>query len=191
MNPSEGRVPVSWDECADWLDAGQRATFPAHSGERMDFNGEVAAANLRKPATRVRNIDLADVRLLPPSGLVAAPSGMDGGGFLGAGADVPDGWEWRQDPASAQWFDHRYTPRNVFVQCRPPVKPAERAVVEVPLTQLVGRVIVGCDEPVFDWRHHVYNGIQWWAVDGKAREFPDGTLDLATGLVRVYAGGDA
>ena len=25
LRAERGRVPVSWDECADWLDAGQRA----------------------------------------------------------------------------------------------------------------------------------------------------------------------
>lgn len=196
LRVERGRVPESWDECADWLDAGMAATFPAagDGGGRLGFNGKKAAANLRNPATRVKRIDLADVRLLPPPHLVAAPAGMDGGGFLGAGEHVPNGWEVRY-LVGGDWFqwhpDHPGSSRAI-VQCRPPVKPPQRATVEVPLTQLVGRTIEGCAVAVNKADVTEY-GQCWWALHDliqDRRDFPAGTLDLSTGLVRVYAEGD-
>ena len=199
LRAERGRVPVSWDECADWLDAGfdvAGSTGNARFLTRYSaaYFRRYSAAYFRANVPALNGMVLSDYRLLPPPGLVAAPSGMDGGGFLGAGADVPNGWQWRPH------VDHDWMAMQPYggtiVQCRPPVKPAERAVVEVPLTQLVGRVIEGETEPVGSppvWTF-IGTGSEWrWLPSEcvKWHRFPDGTLDMETGRVRVYAEGDA
>jgi len=57
----------------------------------------------------------------------------------------------------------------------------------VPLTKLVGRTIHGCDWPVGDWHPPSAHGLAWrWYVGGgEWRAFPDGTLNLDTGMVAV------
>jgi len=91
------------------------------------------------------------------------------------------------------WNDWRPMPRSVLKDWKDPDVPRPNVRVVrvtpepewVPLTQLVGRTIAGERVEVFDWRHHVYNGIQWWGVDGRVQHFPDGTLNLVVGLVAV------
>jgi len=189
VNPSEGRVPVSWNECADWLDAG---------GVVLQWNGTPTAfcANDFRGGQTLSNqiMPPSDYRLLPPPGLVAAPECMDGGGWLGQGKDVPDGWEWRHMTDSGWLQSVRPTfGDDMLVQCRPPVRV--RDVVEVPLTRLVGRTIEGCDEAAFrtDSPQPPPGAPNWrWRPAGDAlwRPFPAGSLDLDTGRVRVYAEGD-
>lgn len=187
MNVSEGRVPVSWDECADWLE-----WFGRESVVWLDEFGQASPVTEEAEQNfRMRGDDDRQhhfYRLLPPSGLVAAPEGMDGGGWLGEGRHVPEGWEWR-NWTSAPWRIGGNPAPHVVVQCRPPVRP--RDVVEVPLTRLVGRTIEHCDVPVACDPFFYDGGWGWQAhIESHLRRFPDGSLDLDTGRVRVYAEGD-
>jgi hypothetical protein len=179
-----GRVPESWDECADWLEwFGPGCVLvdgEPTSNSVDDFNAQGRSVSA-----------LRRYRLLPPPNLVAAPPKMDGGGFLGAGADVPEGWEWRvclvnrMTKESGAWYvDNRPAPEHL-VQCRPPVKPATRVVVEVPLTKLVGRTIEGETEKVAGYASD--HPLSWRSDAWKWVAFPAGTLDLDAGMVRVYA----
>jgi hypothetical protein len=184
LRAGAGRVPESWNECADWLDWFGSECVLDSAGRPTGWSAEMTR--------RWTDDGFTAYRLLPPPNLVAAPPGMDEGGYLGAGKDVPKGWEWRYAQGGG-WF--RWTGRtqrpssDTFVQCRPP-QPVVRPVVEVPLTRLVGRVIEGETEPVFcppawagKWK--------WRGADSRSHVFPDGTLDLDTGLVRVYKDGES
>jgi len=182
LRAAAGRVPESWDECADWM----------RSGGVLMCGAVESAATVEGIERMIADPDLwndppdTDYRLLPPPNLVAAPPGMDGGGFLGAGADVPEGWEWRPSTGWAFQATDRCHWTQTLVQCRPPVKPAVRATVQVPLTKLVGRVIEGETEKV----QAVLmgrRGDQWSSETGSYRPFPANTLDLDTGMVSVYA----
>lgn len=192
LRANEGRVPVSWNECADWLDAGGVVKFSRRPADLPWVVSGCSSDRFRSGEMGSKGYALMNYRLLPPSYLVAAPAGMDGGGFLGAGEHVPNGWEWRRYLASSStWFTQR-PEATYLVQCRPPVKPPQRATVEVPLTQLVGNTIEGCDKPVQRWRGSSPGGGFEWSGPGAMvwHDFPAGTLDLSTGLVLVYAEGD-
>lgn len=184
MNPSEGRVPVSWNECADWQDAGG-VVLLVHEGGATEPAMTTAAEFRTSDFMAWARFDY--YRLLPPPGLVAAPEGMDGGGWLGEGRHVPEGWPWRHltkgpwNVSGRQLFD------DAVLQCRPPVRA--RDVVEVPLTRLVGRTIEGCEDAVTGYRTGCL-GVEWLNSRGGWFSFPAGSLDLDTGLVRVYAEGD-
>ena len=183
MNPSEGRVPVSWDECADWLEwFGCEAVWNVNRG---------STTILTSAGLRVRGedgISLDVYRLLPPPGLVAAPESMDGGGWLGEGRHVPEGWEWRLNTRDGWCVATSSTRSKWIVQCRPPVRA--RDVVEVPLTRLVGRTIEGETGSVEGYRSSTEHGTEFWTRTTGLRPFPAGSLDLDTGRVRVYAEGD-
>ena len=63
----------------------------------------------------------------------------------------------------------------------------------VPLTQLVGRTIDGCDEAVNRFHVDRYHA-KWWALhdlEFQDRPFPEGTLNLETGQVAVRPKGEA
>lgn len=191
VNPSEGRVPVSWNECADWLEFGQVVWSVPDQKPTT-----VPAAGFRSEGNLDHCPHLTDYRLLPPPGLVAAPESMDGGGWLGQGKDVPDGWPWRSftDGPYSEWAakDERPPAGSEVVQCRPPAP--KREPEWVPLTKLVGRTVWGETKPVFrtdapappslpDWRWRPEADLLW-------RPFPDGTLDLDTGRVKVEPEGE-
>ncbi len=182
VNPSEGRVPVSWDECADWREwFGREAVWCVPLGHATDSTGD----QFRR---KLGHLGLADYRLLPPPNLVAAPEGMDGGGWLGQGKDVPDGWPWRAT-TRAPWTSAKPNGSAMrwLVQCRPPVRV--RAVVEVPLTRLVGRTIEGCEDAVTGYRTGCL-GVEWLNSRGGWFSFPAGSLDLDTGRVKVEPEGE-
>lgn len=181
VNPSEGRVPLSWNECADWVEIGGTMLSTADDGKTWTTT-KVHPTLLR--ATTASAEEMANWRLGPPPNLVAAPEGMDGGGYVGEGRHVPEGWEWRIGPNQEFLTDE---PLGNFVQCRPPVRV--RAVVEVPLTRLVGRTIEGCEDAVTGYRAGCL-GVEWLNSRGGWFSFPAGSLDLDTGRVRVYAEGD-
>ena len=197
MNPCEGRVPVSWNErvpvswneCANWLEARKLVLYREDSGRWVPTINTVDEFRDALPETPP-----ADRYLLVD--LVAAPEGMDGGGWLGQGKDVPDGWEWRgftndgwsvagvftNDGWSVAGVSDAFT---MLVQCRPPAP--KREPEWVPLTKLVGRTVWEFDVPV-----HAYEGtveaMRWWPPETPYhmyRPFPDGTLDLDTGRVKV------
>lgn len=176
MTAVEGRVPVSWDECADWLDAGQVVGYETRFSRGRIYPS--LADDVRRNG--IIGVELSSVRLLPPVGLVAAPEGMDGGGWLGEGRHVPEGWEWRPD-CDGDWVSSNVVlSTNSIVQCRP---VRVRPTVEVPLTQLVGRTIAGCDKPVWDWARE--DKKEYWSASiyDDWLPFPEGTLDLATARV--------
>ena len=188
MNPSEGRVPVSWNECADWLEwFGREAVWSLMAEGPTHYTAD----EHRSGGVEHRGGRFSDYRLLPPPGLVAAPEGMDGGGWLGEGRHVPEGWEWRvfTDGPYCKWTakDERSPAGSEIVQCRPPVRV--RDVVEVPLTRLVGRTIEGEEVPVWSFYREA-DGWHWSPDKPEIRRFPAGSLDLDTGRVRVYAEGD-
>ena len=183
MNPCEGRVPVSWNECADWLEWFGRDSVVIQRSSPDRWLPTIRSAGEFRRGIGGNALD--EYRLLPPPGLVPAPEGMDGGGWLGQGKDVPDGWEWRSW-ADAKWQlgDVRPMPTTI-VQCRPPAP--KREPEWVPLTKLVGRTVWEFDVPV-----HAYEGtveaMRWWPPETPYhmyRPFPDGTLDLDTGRVKV------
>jgi len=69
------------------------------------------------------------------------------------------------------------------------VRAVEVETEDVPLTQLVGRTIKGETEAVARWHFAGYVNIVWRWYDGHNwHDFPDGTLDLDTGLVTVLKG---
>lgn len=68
----------------------------------------------------------------------------------------------------------------------------EPVTVWVPLTKLVGRTIKGCRWPVAVPPIYDTDGDRWvWSSTGSIERFPDGTLNLETGMVEVLAEGDA
>jgi hypothetical protein len=176
-------VPVSWNECADWLDAGGvvwRETDRCRTSYSADdFRADVPGGRNK------RKVD--EFRLLPPPSLVPAPEGMDGGGWLGQGKDVPDGWPWRGFTDDT-WEESRSADNTYIVQCRPPAP--KREPEWVPLTKLVGRTVWGETYAVKDWA--IYPSSGRWTAEGYrgSRPFPDGTLDLDTGRVKVEPEGE-
>ena len=110
------------------------------------------------------------------------------------GADVRDGWEGRFLNGGRRWFDAEHCrsglPNTLFEVRRVPAP--EPATEWVPLTKLVGRTIKGCDVAVNKADVTEY-GQGWWALHGliqDRRPFPDGTLNIDTGMVLVLAEGE-
>jgi hypothetical protein len=95
-------------------------------------------------------------------------------------------WEGRDH----RWVDEWKSPEVPRLNVR--VRVTEQAPEQVPLTQLVGRTIHGEELPVSV--PPFYSGEWCWQAregGGRLRPFPDGTLDLATGLVAVRPVGEA
>ena len=68
---------------------------------------------------------------------------------------------------------------------------AARKVVKVPLTKLVGRTIEGETEPVVHFVPTTAPDLWEWRSDLSKFDYFHLPVDLDTGLVRVYAEGDA
>ena len=90
--------------------------------------------------------------------------------------------------------DWRPVERRIVADWHPEVRRYDVRVVRVapepewvPLTQLVGRTIDGCDVAVNRFHVDRYHA-KWWALhdlDYQDRTFPEGTLNLETGQVAV------
>ena len=89
--------------------------------------------------------------------------------------------------------DWRPVERRIVADWHPEVRRYDVRVVRVapepewvPLTQLVGRTIVGETEPVEKWHPDGYMNTRWRWCDGYHwHDFPEGTLNLETGQVAV------
>ena len=66
LRAEAGRVPVSWDECADWLDAGQTITYQTKRAKGRIFPG--LADEVRRDG--IEGIPLDAVRLQGAAGRV-------------------------------------------------------------------------------------------------------------------------
>ena len=93
---------------------------------------------------------------------------------------------------STFWGDWRTTDRIDALSWHPEVRRYDVRVVRVapkpewvPLTQLVGRTIDGCDEVVHGYETK-QTVLTWWPMFGpRDQPFPEGTLNLETGQVAV------
>lgn len=182
MNPCEGRVPVSWNECADWLEWFGRDSVVIQRSSPDRWLPTIRSAGEFRRGIGGNALD--EYRLLPPPGLVPAPEGMHGGGWLGQGKDVPDGWPWRCLVNNGlDWFDDTTPPPFQVVQCRPPAP--KREPEWVPLTKLVGRTVWGETEAVARWQGD-HEATFWRPARGGYRE----VAFNADGLVKVEPEGE-
>jgi len=139
-----------------------------------------------------KTMTLREIKYAPT---VDVPQPLTRDGVLAAVKAIEDAGgkavvEW-QAPSNGRWYGTRLrnwsnpdVPRwNVRVRA------VEVETEDVPLTQLVGRTIKGEDVGLVAPPTYLDSTRTWmWWNGVKWRPFPDGTLDLATGLVTVVKG---